>query len=166
MGPAARAFLSPRAAQADPPPMRGDPGTGFRTRVWWLLGASGRGYRVVALLLVIVILSLADLYMTMTHAMSFGMLEQNPVARLIMEHGTPAGLVAWKLITVGFAAWVMYRLRARPSAELGALFCVCVLTWLTFRWATYNDQVAELTQDLTGIDKLTDPAWVTMMPGE
>ncbi len=162
----ARAFLSRGAAQADPPAMRSAGGTGFRTRMAWLFGAQGRGFRVVALLAVVAILSLADLYMTMTHVLSVGMLEQNPVARVIMAYGSPTGLVVWKRVTVGFAVWVMYRLRGRPSAEIGALFCVCVLTWLTFRWATYNDQVSQLTEDLRGLDPEQEPAWVTMSPGE
>src|SRR5258706_12723174 len=93
----------------------------FRTRLGALLGARGRGPRVVALLTAVAILSLADLYMTLTHVMSFGMLEQNPVARMIMACGSPMALVAWKLVTVGFAIGVMYWLRRRPAAELGAI---------------------------------------------
>ena len=145
--------------------MRSDAAGHFRTVLGGLLGARARGPRVVALLAAVAILSLADLYMTLTHAMNFGMLEQNPVARMIMAHGSPMGLVAWKLVTVGFAIGVMSWLRRRPSAELGALFCVCVLTWLTFRWATYNDQVSHLTEDLHGLDGVQEPAWVTMTTG-
>jgi hypothetical protein len=131
-----------------------------------LLGSDAREHRVIALLAAVVILSLADLFMTLTHAMSVGMLEQNPVARLIMAYGNPQALVAWKLLTVGFAVWVMYRLRRRPSAEIGALFCVVVLTWLTCRWVKYNDQVSQLTQGLSGMTSDDEPAWVTMTPGD
>jgi len=131
--------------------------------VWALLAA--RHHRVVALLTAVAILSLADLYMTLTHVMSVGMLEQNPVARMIMAHGSPMGLVVWKSVTVGFAIGVMFWLRRRPSAEIGALFCVGVLTWLTFRWVNYNDQVSHLTQDLHGLNSAQEPAWVTMTTG-
>lgn len=163
---AAVAFLDIDRRRADLFLMRSQGGGSFRTRLFWLIGVGGRGHRVIALLAAVVILSLADLYMTLTHAMSVGMLEQNPVARMIMAYGSPQGLIAWKLLTVGFAVWVMYRLRARPSAELGAVFCVAVLTWLTCRWTTYNDQVAQLTEDLRGLDTLTEPAWVTMNSGD
>jgi len=54
---------------------------------------------VVALLTAIAILSLADLYMTLTHVMSFGMLEQNPVAR--MSSSTRPGSAAARSAGVG-----------------------------------------------------------------
>lgn len=165
MSPIPRPSLSPNAAQTDPSAMPGVPLT-HRTLLSTVLGPAGRTPRIVAFLTAIAILSLADLYMTLTHLLSFGLLEQNPLARFIITHGSPAALVAWKCITVGFAITVMYRLRRRPSAEIGALFCVAVLTWLTFRWSSYNDQVSRLTEELQNPAASAEPAWVTMTTGD
>ncbi len=165
MGPVEWPSLSPCAAQADPRAMREAGGSVFRTRLGAVLGPSGRGSRVAVLLVVVAILSLADLYMTLTHLMNFGMLEGNPVARLIMAYGSPVSLVLWKLVTAGFAIWIMFRFRRRATTELGAVFCAGVLVWLTCRWATYNEQVSRLTQDLQDSSVGAEPAWVTMTPG-
>jgi len=125
-----------------------------------------RPRRVVALLAGVVMLSLGDLYMTLVHLLNFGMLEGNPVARAIMEHGSPAALVIWKLVTVGFAVAVLFWARKRWLAEAGALFCCCVLTWLTFHWVGYSEQISQITHELHVLAATQDdPKFVTMVPG-
>jgi hypothetical protein len=127
---------------------------------------ANRPHRVAALLVGVVMLSLGDLYMTLVHLLNFGMLEGNPVARTIMEHGSPAALVIWKLLTVGFAVGVLFWARRLWAAEAGAVFCCCVLTWLTFQWVGYSDQISRLTHELHVLAATQeDPKWVTMVPG-
>jgi hypothetical protein len=125
----------------------------FRTGLIRALSPECRATRVTALLIGIVLLSLGDLYMTLLHLVNFGMLEQNP-------------LVVWKLITVGLAVGILFWARRRPAAELAALFCCGVLTWLTLRWSSYSEQMADLTHGLTSMTQEDEPHWVTMAPGD
>jgi Domain of unknown function (DUF5658) len=138
----------------------------FRTLLASGLSRERRGTRVLILLIGVVLLSLADLYMTLEHLMNFGLLEGNPVAREIMAHGSPAAVILWKLVTVGFAVGVLFWARRRAAAEAAAVFCCLVLTWLTCRWSAYNDQVSRLTQGLDELGAVDEPRWVTMAPGE
>lgn len=137
----------------------------FRTLSDSLIGPRFRGRRVAVLLMAVAVLSLADLYMTLVHLLSFGMLEANPIARLVMAHGSPAALIIWKLVTVGFALGVLYWARKRGTAEVAAVFACLVMGWLTLRWATYNNNVGELTKDLHIACPTREPHWVTMAPG-
>jgi len=137
----------------------------FRTFRAAAFAAGWRGRRVTALLAAVAVLSLADLYMTMVHLMTFGMLEGNPIARYAMATWSPAALVTWKLVTVAFAVGVLFALRRRWTAELAAVFCCGVMLWLTVRWAAYNEQVTELTREMHEIRPSDAPQWVTMQPG-
>lgn len=158
-------LLTAGAAQADGLAMTDREPHAFGTRILdAAFGARYRPTRVSTLLAGVVILSLGDLYMTLVHLLNFGMFEGNPVARGIMAHGSPAMLIIWKLVTVGFAVAVMFWARRRISAEAGALFCCLVLTWLTLQWAHYSDQVANLTNELHAMDNESEVRWVTMAP--
>jgi hypothetical protein len=121
-----------------------------------------RPVRVTVLLCAVVVLSLADLYMTLVHLMSFGMIEANPLARGIMAFGSPAALIIWKLVTVMMAAGILFYARKRRVAEVGAVFCCCVLTWLTGRWIAYNAQVGRWTGEMHSLAGVNAPDWVTM----
>jgi uncharacterized protein DUF5658 len=132
-----------------------------------LWGPMHRPRRVLGLLFAVVILSLADLYMTLVHLLHFGLLEGNPIARNIMEHGSPAALILWKCVTVGLAVGIMAWARKRWAAEAGAAFCCLVLTWLTVQWVAYNDQISRLTPELQTLATTTHNGsdWVSMVPG-
>jgi hypothetical protein len=127
-----------------------------------LAGARYRSCRVVAFLAVIVLLSLADLYMTLVHLLHFGMLEANPFARQVMEYGSPAALIIWKLVTVATAVGIFFWTRRRWAAEWGAAFCCLVLCWLTGQWIAYNLQVSSMTTELTTVQQIGEPRWVSM----
>lgn len=133
-------------------------------RAFW--GPRHRQARVAAVLAAVVLLSLADLYMTLVHLLNFGLLEGNPVARAIMEHGSPAALIMWKLLTTGFAVGVLFWARRRWTAELGAVFCCLAMVWLLVRWTAYNDQIHRVATDLQQVAGAQDEVgWVTMVPG-
>lgn len=52
-----------------------------------------RSRRVISLTALIALLSLADLFMTLTFLRTVGMSEANPVARMVMSYGSPTYLV-------------------------------------------------------------------------
>jgi hypothetical protein len=125
-------------------------------------GIRFRRVRVLVLVACIIIFSLADLYMTLVHLLHFGMLEANPIARSIMEYGSPAALILWKLVTVGIAVAIFCWKRNSRAAEWGAAFCCCVLIWLTGRWITYNLHISSYTQEIAEAAGMGSSHWVTM----
>jgi hypothetical protein len=130
-------------------------------------GPRHRTARLAGLIAGIVLLSFADLYMTLVHLKSIGMAEANPLARSVMAYNSASGLVAWKFCTVGLAVAILIYARKRRSAEFAALFCCGVLLWLTIRWANYNNHVSELTTELNFAATPTqDPAWVAIQSGD
>lgn len=125
-----------------------------------------RSQRVLVILVGIVLMSLGDLYMTLEYLLHFGMLESNPLARAIIQHGSPWVLGAWKLCTLILAVGILVFARRRVSAELGALFCCGVMAWLTVRWIHYSDQVGEATRYQQALVEFDEGRWVTLAPGE
>lgn len=130
-----------------------------------MAASHGRAVRVVMLLAVVVVLSLADLYMTLAHVTGAGMLEENPLARRVMAFDSPALVVAWKGATAGIGVALLFAIRRRLSAELGAWACVLILTWLTIRWEQYAAHVADLTPYLPSMAEVSDGQWVAMSRG-
>lgn len=126
----------------------------------------GRPCRVVALIFTIVLLSLADLYITLLYLHSGGMGEANPVARWIMGHGSPGLLILWKLGTVATAVTLFYLTRRTRAAEVGAWFCVVLLTWLTIRWHRYSEEVPQLIPTIHTLGEHESSRWVTMTPDQ
>lgn len=114
----------------------------------------------------IVLLSLADLYMTLVHLKGFGMAEANPLARGIISYDSSAALVLWKVATVGLAVGILIYARKKGTAEIAAAIGCAILCWLTVQWAHYNDNISDLTKELNAyVTYVEDPAWVTLSPG-
>jgi hypothetical protein len=124
--------------------------------------AGGRPCRVTALIFTIVLLSLADLYLTLVYLHSGGMGEANPLARWIMGHGSPTLLILWKLATITVASAILYHTRRTRTAEFGAVACVMVLTWLTLRWGHYSDEIKNITGSLHVLVDHEHSRWVSM----
>lgn len=120
-----------------------------------------RPSRVTALVVAVIVMSFADLYMTLVHLRSFGMIEANPIARLVMEYDCPWVLALWKAATVVLGAGILLWHRRRRSAELGALFCWAILTALCLQWIRYSDQVSRNTALMHALRK-GEPAFVQM----
>lgn len=117
------------------------------------------------LLLAVVVMSLADLYMTLLHMSSFGMLEANPLARHIIERGSPALLVLWKLATIAFAAGILFAARRTRIGEGAAWVCALVMTALMCQWVHYSSHVSGLTKEMSLIAASGDTRWVSFNPG-
>lgn len=126
------------------------------------LMARGRSCRVIALILTIVLLSVADLYITLVYLHSGGMGEANPLARWIMGHGSPVLLALWKFLTVGVAVAIFYKTRSTRASEVGAWACVLLLTWLTIRWGYYSDEITKITPTIHYLGEHEQSRWVTM----
>jgi hypothetical protein len=124
----------------------------------------GRGYRVVAILCAVLLLSLGDLYMTVEHLTSVGMFEQNPVARAVMGAGSTLALTLWKLCTVGLGLAILYRARRTAWGEMGAWVCLLALLWLTVRWALYADAAPGMTPYIHALADSHGAGWVSFAP--
>ncbi len=126
---------------------------------------SWRDARFVCILLAIVFMSLADLTMTLVHATSIGMVEENPIARILMRYGGICSICAWKAGTVAVGIFILWRIRRFPTAEIGAWICFVILAALCFHWARYNTQVSQLTNEILSLEKSHQaPDWVVMDP--
>lgn len=128
---------------------------------------SRRPLRVTALVALIVVLSLADLHLTLTFLTSGGMLESNPLARLVMSYDCAGLLTLWKCASVGLTSWILFRARRNRSAEIAAWIGVGVLLWLMVRWAGYIETADALAQAAANLDEAylaaaTDGRWVSL----
>lgn len=123
--------------------------------------AGRRALRVTLLLVAVALMSLGDLYMTMTHLTGVGMMEDNPLARAIMSYNSPGLLAAWKLASVTLALSILFWARRTRHGEWAAWFCAGVLAWLTVRWVRYSDDLASLTPAIAQIAE-TDHRWMAI----
>lgn len=97
-----------------------------------------RARRVTVILVGVVLLSIADLVLTVAHLRSVGMSETNPIAAWIIQFtGSWVGLTAYKSLTVLVSVGVLYRLRRHLSGEIAAWCCLALLTGLSFIWSQY-----------------------------
>ena len=103
----------------------------------WFDGSRHR--RVVHLLGVLWVLSMADLFFTVWAHRFTPFHEANPVARLLLN--SPAALVAFKLLLTAAGSAIFWWLRPHGRAEAGLWGIVIVYVLLTIRWADYTSQV-------------------------
>lgn len=97
-----------------------------------------RSRRVTVVLAGVVLLSLADLVLTVLHLRTVGMSETNPIAAWIIEiTGSWLGLTSYKTLTVLVSVGVLYRLRRHLSGEIASWCCLGLLTGLSFVWSQY-----------------------------
>ncbi|RMH14459.1 MAG: hypothetical protein D6695_01180 [Planctomycetota bacterium] len=127
--------------------------------------ANARARRVILLLVFVIVLSLADLYLTILYlADAGGFPEANPLARAIMSTQSIPLLVLWKLGTVFTAVGILYAIRRTRSAELGAWVCFLVLGWLTVHWGQYVSETHPMALAQAVDYGYQDPSWVSISP--
>ena len=134
-------------------------------RVWrWVASPDARAVRVTALLGVVLALSLIDLYLTLLFVTHTGMSESNPIARLLLRHGSLASVAAFKLGTVGLSSFILFRARRRGSAEAAAVVCAVAMALLTAHWMAFSHEQLRMAQHptLAGLDEFlrSDGDWV------
>lgn len=128
----------------------------------WVCDPARRVTRVYALLAMIVLMSIADLAMTLTYTTSVGMVEVNPLARLIMQHGSAWSIVVWKFTTVSLAVWILFNLARLRIAEIASWLCALMLAWLMATWWVYTSEAHTLASVIGYMQN--DPRWVIMTP--
>ncbi|MCA3005634.1 MAG: DUF5658 family protein [Planctomycetaceae bacterium] len=112
-----------------------------------------RSVRVAVLVTAIALMSLGDLYMTLTFLTHGGMSEGNPIARWVMSFNCEWLLSAWKVILLGVTCGLLLLTRRTRSAEIAAWFCVAVMVWLSVRWITYAGYAAEAATAVAEVEQ-------------
>lgn len=122
-----------------------------------------RPSRVMFLLSLVVLLSMADLYLTILFVRDGGGFpEANPVARAIMQLQSIPLLIGWKLSSVITTVGILYLIRRTRSAEIGAWVCFLVLGWLTIHWGQYVAEAHPTTLTQAMDYGYSDPHWVSI----
>ncbi|MFK7883340.1 MAG: DUF5658 family protein [Phycisphaerales bacterium] len=123
-----------------------------------------RPSRVVILGGAIGAMSMIDLYLTLLYLTHTGMSEANPLARAIIAYQSPFVLAVWKLLTVTFCVGILYLIRHKRSAELGAWVGAIVLGLLMTHWARYIEESVEYKPLISTIAADVDEDWVFIDP--
>ncbi|MDP1661155.1 MAG: DUF5658 family protein [Phycisphaerales bacterium] len=124
------------------------PAAGFPRRLSGPTRWTPREWRVVTLLAMVALVSVADLYLTLSYLQNGGMSEGNPIARWVMSLGCPWLLGVWKIGLVAFTCCILFAFKKRASAEIGTWLCCLTMAWLTFQWSSYANAVdAELREN-------------------
>jgi hypothetical protein len=105
-----------------------------------------RTVRVLMLSGLVVLLGLGDLHNTLTMSDSVGMVELNPIAAYLLNANSTAGLVLYKLGTIGIAVGLVLKVRRHLVGELGAWILAGLMVGLILYWQHYT---ASITAELT-----------------
>jgi len=125
-----------------------------------------RRWRIAFLVSVIVLLSLADLFVTMTLLNSVGMAEANPLAAFIMRSGNPFSLILYKLGSVSLSVGIILLIRDRWQGEFAAWIAVVILMALAWHWNVYHTQLEKLDNSFPIFEAQKHADWQTWMrPG-
>ncbi len=107
-----------------------------------------RPRRVLVLLTGIIILSLADLVITMVHLKSTGMAEANPIARFVIGFSqSPLSLICFKALSVMICVVLLFKVRRTLQGEIAAWCAMLILSAMSVMWFHYARQY-ESTIDL------------------
>lgn len=102
-----------------------------------------RATRVLLLLGTALIVSVADLVMTLKFVTSVGMIEANPIARWIMRYGDATGLTMFKMILTLASLGTIFYFRKRRSAEIAAWVAFVIMLALSLRWFNFVSAVQQ-----------------------
>ncbi|MEM7754010.1 MAG: DUF5658 family protein [Planctomycetota bacterium] len=130
------------------------------------LGRLERPRRVLYLLAAVVLMSAADLAITLVWLTNVGLAESNPLARWVIAQGSVELLAVWKAITVLPAVLVFAVLRDKPVGELGAIIAATVLAIVTLHWHAYHADADLLVHALPAFEQGTDERWITLVSSE
>jgi hypothetical protein len=99
----------------------------------------GRARRVTVLAAGIIILSFADLAVTLAFLRANWMMEANPIAAYLIEQTqSPWVLAAFKSLTVAICVGLLYRLRHYRCGEVAAWSAVFILAVMSVMWHSYS----------------------------
>lgn len=114
------------------------------------------------LLAAIVLMSIADLAITLVWVKEIGLAESNPLARWVIEQGSAELLAAWKLITMVPAVLVFACLRDKAVAEVGSVVAAAVLAVVTLHWHAYHADADLLVHAMPSFEAGADERWTVM----
>ncbi len=97
-----------------------------------------RPTRVVFLLAIVWLLSLADLGFTLWAHRWTPFVESNPLAAKLLAAGMTASVVLLKLTTTLIATHLFWQVRRFPRAEAALWFIIVALTGLAILWNQYT----------------------------
>lgn len=123
---------------------------------------AAREFRVCVLLFTVALLSAADLWMTLLHMRSGGMMEANVLVRNLARLGSPALIAWWKLASVTPFLLLIFITRRRPGAELTAAAACVLLAYVTWHWAGYSDALMRYGDMLLQMPIQDHPSWITL----
>lgn len=121
-----------------------------------------RAVRVALLVVACVLMSLLDLELTLLFTQQVGMIEMNPLARLVMAHQSPLLVVLYKIVTVGVGCGILYWARRLRYAEVATWLCFIALTALSVRWLHYAVTISEFTPAFTQLSDAYPGMWVKL----
>ncbi|MCC5824168.1 MAG: DUF5658 family protein [Phycisphaerales bacterium] len=145
------------------PSAAASPPHGLRDALRATLGPlARRPYRVVLLAVLIAAMSAIDLYLTLLYLTHSGMSEGNPIARAMIAYQSPVVLAAWKALTVFLCLGILYLVRHKRSAEIGAWVGAIVLACLMAQWSRYIAFKVEVAPEFHLVAGEIDPAFVRL----
>ena len=122
--------------------------------------ARRRAHRVFALAGGIALLSLADLFLTLTHLRTSGMAEANPVAAYIIRGtGSALALSLYKVATIAICIGVLLRLRRMVAGEVAGWCCLAILGYMCVQWHLYAAAV-ESVGPVMLVTEWSDADWL------
>lgn len=123
-----------------------------------------RAVRVSILLIAVTIMGLADLAFTLNYVTTVGMIELNPIARMVMNLESPWAMVAWKLSLMVLSGGILFYYRRRRCAEVASWVCFLVLCGLTFQWSAFAQGTTGLGADyVQTMARVADPRFVVFL---
>ena len=125
-------------------------------------GRLERPKRVLYLLSAVILMSIADLAITLVWVTEIGLAESNPLARWVIAQGSAELLAVWKMITILPAVLVFACLRDKPVAEFGSIVAALVLAAVTVHWYAYHADADELVLALPAFEQGVDERWIMM----
>ena len=125
-----------------------------------------RSSRVLLLLGCILILSGADLLLTIIHLQHFGLAESNPIVIFLVESSQSLWvLAAFKLVTVALCLGFLYHARHHVVGECGAWLATIILAVVLMVWYDYSDITEELyIQGYSQPDNVNPMLTLTQVP--
>ncbi|MDX2114156.1 MAG: DUF5658 family protein [Planctomycetota bacterium] len=130
--------------------------------------AWARGRRITLLIVAMLLMGALDLACTLTYMRTSGMIELNPLARLMIAVGDERQLILFKLLMMMLSAGALYFARWHRRAEVCAWMCAAGLLALVLHWTNYNRSISQYTNDVAVLalsDDQTVPEWVMLEPG-
>lgn len=126
---------------------------------------AARSRRLLLLVIAMALMGLCDLACTLTYMSTSGMLEMNPIARLMVYLGQERQLIIFKLCTMSVCFGALILGRRHSKAERCAWACTALMLALMLQWASYNREVPVFTNDIATLAMSNgefEPRWVKL----